>query len=93
MLTRADVVGSDVDGAIEHGIAGEAEDEVDAAIVAEIRHFKAAIVTVTAQRDPGCRPMPADAPKEPPQMTDDLRPEGVLPGRNSTATDRPVIVS
>jgi len=40
--TRADVVGSDVDGTIEHGIAGEAEVEVDAAIVAEIYHFRAA---------------------------------------------------
>jgi hypothetical protein len=48
MLTRADVAGSDVDGAIEYGIAGEAEDEVGAAIVAEIHHFRAAVVTVTA---------------------------------------------
>lgn len=46
--TRADVVGSDVDGAIEHGITGDAADDVDAAIVAQIHHLGAAIVTVTA---------------------------------------------
>jgi len=41
-------------------------------LLAEIHHFRAAVVTIATQGDSGSRPVPADAAYEPAQMASDL---------------------
>ena len=64
----ADIVGDDLDSTIERAVAGKPEDKVDVILLAEIHHFRAAVMTIATQSDSGSRPVPADAAYEPAQM-------------------------
>ena len=64
----ADIVGDDLDGTIERAVAGKPEHKVDVVLRAEIRHFRAAVVTIATQGDSGSRPVPADTACEPAQL-------------------------
>src|SRR3954452_6423588 len=57
----ANVVGRRIDQPIEHSIAGQTEDEVDAILVAPLHDLRAAVMTVAADGDAGLRPVPANA--------------------------------
>src|SRR5580700_10992497 len=57
----ANLVGRRVDQPVEHGVAGQTEDEVDAILVAPLHALRAAVMTVASDRDTGLRPVPADA--------------------------------
>src|SRR5438552_1295550 len=60
----ANVVGRLIDQPVEHGVAGQTEDEVDPVLVAPLHHFGAAIMAVAANGDPGLWPVPANATDE-----------------------------
>jgi hypothetical protein len=53
----AGIVGDDLDGTIERALAGKPEHKVDVVLLAEIHHFRAAVVTIAAQGDSGSRPV------------------------------------
>src|SRR6266851_7274502 len=60
----ANVVGGLVNRAVEDSVAGQAEDEVDAVLVAPLHDFGPTVTPVTPDGDPGLRPVPADASDE-----------------------------
>src|SRR6266852_9206944 len=64
----ADVVGGFIDQPVEHGVAGQAEDEVEPILDAPLHDLGAAVMAVAADGDPGCRPVPADAADKTAQM-------------------------
>ena len=56
----ANVVGGLIDQPVEHGVAGQTEDEVDAVLVAPLHDLRAAVMAVAADGDAGrgqCRRM------------------------------------
>ena len=57
---------------VERAVAGKPEHKVDVVLLAEIHHFRAAVVTIATQGDSGSRPVPADVAYEPAQMASDL---------------------
>ena len=60
----ADVVGDFIDRAVEHGVAGQAKDEVEPVLLAPFHDLGAAVMAVAADGDAGQRPVPADAADE-----------------------------
>ncbi len=68
----ANVVGGFIDTPVEHGVAGQAKDEVDPVLVTPLYDLGAAVMTVVANGDPDLRPMPADATDQAAQVTADL---------------------
>ena len=80
-------------GTIERAVAGKPEHKVDVVLLAEIHHFRAAVVTIGTQCDSGRRPVPVDAAHEPAQMASDLLTGRRLAGRSSTASGRLVATS
>src|SRR5207248_3463310 len=68
----ANVVGHGIDQPVEHGVAGQTEDEVDVVLIAPLHDLRASVMTVAADRDAGLRPMSADAIDETAQVTADL---------------------
>src|SRR5947207_11055169 len=89
----ANVVGGLIDQPVEHGVAGQTEDEVDRVLVAPLHDLGAAVMAVAADRDPGLRPVPPEATDQAAQVTADVAARGRLAGRSSTATGRVVAVS
>src|SRR6202040_2659140 len=59
-----DIVGGGVDQAVEHNIAGEPENVVDAVVLAPRHPLFAAVMAVAADGDVGAGPVPADAPDQ-----------------------------
>ena len=85
-----EVVGDIVYEAAQRAIARQAEDVVDAVVLAPRHGLRAAAVAVAPEGKPGARPVPADAAD---QVLEEVRtsaPDGVLPGRRSTATGLPL---
>ncbi len=92
--THPDIVGSGLDQPAQHGVAGQAEDVVHVVGLAPRHHLGTAVVTIAADGQPRGRPMAADAAHQATQMAAHFAsPDGVLPGRSSTATGREVAVS
>ena len=56
-----EVVGDAVCEAVQHGIARQAEDVVDAVLLAPRHGLGPAVVAVSPEGEPGARPVPADA--------------------------------
>jgi hypothetical protein len=77
----ANVIGSLVNRAVEQGVAGQAEDEVDGVLVAPFHDFRTAVMAVTPDGDPGLRPVPADATDKTAQVTAHLASEGAMATR------------
>ena len=59
-----EVVGDAVCEAVQHGIARQAEDVVDAVLLAPRHGLGPAVVAVPPECEPGARPVPADAPHQ-----------------------------
>src|SRR4030081_2535983 len=76
----ANVVGGLIDQPVEHAVAREAKDEVEVVLVAPFQNLRAAVMTVASDRDPGLRPVPADATDETAQVTAGLDARGRLAG-------------
>jgi hypothetical protein len=77
--------GFDLEGTLEGGVAGKPEHEVGGVLLAEIYHFRTAVVTVATQGDPGvgqCRRMRRTSRRKWPATS---WADGVLPGHSSTA--------
>ena len=72
----SDVVGE----AVQHGIAGQAEDVIDAVRLAPRHGLGPAVVAVAAEGQPGARPVPADATHQVLQQDADLIARGRLAG-------------
>src|ERR1700704_4033615 len=68
----ANVVRGLIDQPVEHAVAREAKDEVEVVLVAPFHDLRTAVMTVASDRDPGLRPVPADATDETAQVTADL---------------------
>src|SRR5215216_741072 len=68
----ANVVGRRIDQPVEHGVAGQTEDEVDAILVAPLHDLRAAVMTVAADGDAGLRPVLSYSADQPAQVTADL---------------------
>src|SRR2546430_14325337 len=77
---RANVVGGLIDQPVEHGVAGQTEDEVDAILVAPLHDLRAAVMTVAADGDARRRPVLPYAADQPAQVTADLDARGRLAG-------------
>src|SRR6266403_1374299 len=84
----ANVVRGLIDQPVEHAVAREAKDEVEVVLVAPFHDLRAAVMTVASDRDPGLRPVPADATDETAQVTADLDARGRLAGAQQHG-DRP----
>ena len=67
-----------IDQPVEHGVAGQTEDEVDPVLVAPLHHFGAAIMAVAANGDAGVGPMTTDHAHETSQMIAYLLPRRAL---------------
>src|SRR5215216_6439969 len=65
----ANVVGRRIDQPVEHGVAGQTEDEVDAILVAPLHDLRASVMAIASDRDAGLRPVPANAIDETAQVT------------------------
>src|SRR3954454_1501437 len=76
----ANVVGSFIDQPVEHGVAGQTEDEVDAILVAPLHDLRAAVMTVAADGHARRRPVLPYAAVQPAQVTADLDARGRLGG-------------
>src|ERR1700756_478856 len=76
----ANVVGRLIDQPVEHGVAGQTEDEVDAILLAPLHDLRAAVMTVAADGDARRRPVLAYAADQPAQVTADLDARGRLAG-------------
>ena len=59
-----DIVGGGVDQAVEHNIAGEPKNVVDAVVLAPRHRLFAAVMAVAADADVGVGPVSADAPDQ-----------------------------
>src|ERR1700720_4136984 len=70
--TGANVVGCLIDQPVEHGVARQTEDEVDAILVAPLHDLRAAVMTVAADGDARRRPVLSYAADQPAQVTADL---------------------
>ncbi len=57
-----EIVGDVVGEAVQRGVAGQAEDEVDSVVLAPVDRLAAAVMAVAAEGQPGARPVAADAP-------------------------------
>jgi hypothetical protein len=57
----ANVVGDLIDRTVEHGVAGQAKNEVDPVHVAPLHDLGAAVMAVAPDCDLSLRPVPADA--------------------------------
>src|ERR1043166_6452880 len=68
----ANVVGHRIDQPVEHGVAGQTEDEVDAILIAPLHDLWASVMAIASDRNARLRPMPADAIDETAQVTADL---------------------
>src|SRR5271165_4359056 len=66
------VVGNRLHHLVEHGVAGQTEDIVQAVGLAPCHHLAAAVVAVATDRDARVGPMAADPPHHAPQMAADL---------------------
>ena len=89
----ADVVGGFIDQPVEHGVAGQAKDEVDAVLLAPVHRLGAAVMAVAADGDAGRGPVPADAADETAQMAAHLHARGRLAGTQQHRDRRLVAVS
>ena len=71
-----------IDQPVEHGVAGQAKDKIDAVLIAPLHHLGAAVMAVAPDGDPGLGPVPADAADEMAQGDRALprSPEGALAG-------------
>src|SRR5208283_1866269 len=67
-----DIVGGGFDQAVEHNIAGEPENVVDAVVLAPRHHLFAAVMAVATDSDAGVGPVPADAPDQATEKLADL---------------------
>src|SRR6202158_3765095 len=85
---RANVVGGLIDQPVEHGVAGQTEDEVDAILVAPLHDLRAAVMTVAADGDARRRPVLPYAADQAAQVTADLDARGRLAGAQQHG-DRP----
>jgi len=56
-----DIIGNRLDKTIEHNIAGEPKNVVDAVVLAPRHRLRAAVVAIAAQDDVGLGPVPANA--------------------------------
>jgi hypothetical protein len=74
--------------ATQAGVAGEAENEVQASIAAEIEHLGRAVVAVAAQKNLDSRPVATDLADQAPQMRGNLATFGAL-GRAQHGSDEP----
>jgi hypothetical protein len=68
----ANVVGRRINQPVEHRVAGQTKDKVDVVLVAPFHDLRATVMAVASDRDPGQRPVPADAMDETAQVTTDL---------------------
>ena len=75
-----DVVGDLVCKAVQHGIARQAEDVVDAVRLAPRHGLGSAVVAVAPEGEPGARPVPADAAGQVLEEGADLDPRRRLAG-------------
>ena len=84
---------ADDDGVgVERAVTGRAEDIVDAVRLAPGHGLGPTVRTVAAQREPGFRPIAANAPHEPANLPASFSDE-VLPVRTSIAVGRPLAAS
>ena len=75
-----EIVGDVVCQAVQRGIASQAEDVVDAVVLAPVHRLVAAVMAVPPEGEPGARPVPADAAGQVLQQDADLDPRRRLAG-------------
>ena len=70
--THPDIVGSRIDEAIEHDIAGEPKNVFDTVVLAPRHRFRAAVMAVATDGDVGLGPVPADTSDQAAEKLADL---------------------
>jgi hypothetical protein len=76
----ANVVGGFIYQPVEHRVAGQTKDKVDAVLVAPFHDLRATVMAVASDRDPGLRPVLPDAAYKTPEVTAHLDARGRLAG-------------
>ena len=88
-VARPDLLAGLAGKGVQHRIAGQAEDIVDAVVLAPRHRLGPAVVAVAPEGEPGARPVPADAPRQMLEHGADLDPRRRLAGAQEKGQEHP----